>query len=81
MRLTSSEYDCLSDIISKYQEVDSKLNKIQKELVCLEKQKDEVLNVLSLNKDYEQAFFKEIEEKYGKGNLDLTTLEYITTTT
>lgn len=64
-------------IVKSYQDLESSLTKVQEQLEALSKLKDTLLLNLDEIQARERDFFQQLEKEYGKGKLDLYTLEYI----
>lgn len=64
-------------IVKSYQDLESSLTKVQEQLEALSTIKDTLLLNLDEIRAHELSFFGDLEKTYGKGKLDLYTLEYI----
>ena len=78
IKLESSDLTSASTIVNKYREAEVELLEIQKRLEDLDVQKTELLTRLEAVNEEEITFFNSLEKKYGKGQLDLLTFEYLT---
>tara|TARA_R100000008_G_scaffold82578_1_gene66996 strand:- start:550 stop:843 length:294 start_codon:yes stop_codon:yes gene_type:complete len=80
VKFSKEEMDEISNIQKTYLDIQQALGQIsvnkikfQKRFESLEKAEQDVLNSFSDTEKMEADFLKKIQEKYGEGNLDLTT--------
>jgi hypothetical protein len=76
-KLKESEHKEVSAIVESYREIESSLTQVQHQLQELDSIKDTLLTQLDAIRSRELDFFQQLEKEYGKGKLDLYTLEYI----
>ena len=77
IKLENSELASASTIVNKYREAEVELLEIQKKLEELDVQKTDLLSRLEKVNEEELQFFSQLENKYGEGQLDLLTFEYL----
>jgi hypothetical protein len=76
-KLKESEHKEVSAIVESYREIETSLTQVQQQLQELDSIKDALLSQLDTIRSRELEFFQQLEKTYGKGKLDLYTLEYI----
>jgi nucleoside-triphosphatase THEP1 len=77
IKLEDQEYKDMIVIIDEYKEIEFQLTKVQSQLEKLSTEQNSMLNKLETNRESENAFFSKIEKRYGKGAIDLLTMEYV----
>lgn len=78
MRLSEEEYREISVIIDQYREAEVSLDKMQEKLESVLAEKERIENRLEDLRKREVSLFEVLENRYGKGRLDLLTMEYFT---
>jgi hypothetical protein len=80
-KLTVEEIEKLQEIQQKNAAVATELGNLEITKLQVEARKAEVVEFFNKLKEEEQAFGKELSEKYGNGSIDLENGEFIPTTT
>ena len=78
-KLTVEEIEKLQEIQQKNAAVASELGNLEITKLQVEARKAEVVEFFNKLKEEEQAFGKELSEKYGNGSIDLEQGEFIPT--
>jgi hypothetical protein len=78
-KLTVEEVEKLQEIQQKNAAVASELGNLEITKLQVEARKAEVVEFFNKLKEEEQAFGKELSEKYGNGSIDLEKGEFIPT--
>ena len=78
-KLTTEEVEKLQEIQQKNAAVASELGNLEITKLQVEARKAEVVEFFNKLKEEEQAFGKELSEKYGNGSIDLEKGEFIPT--
>jgi hypothetical protein len=78
-KLTVEEIEKLQEIQQKNAAVASELGNLEITKLQVEARKAEVVEFFNKLKEEEQAFGKELSEKYGNGSIDLEKGEFIPT--
>jgi hypothetical protein len=76
-KLTTEEVEKLQEIQQKNAAVASELGNLEITKLQVEARKAEVVEFFNKLKEEEQAFGKELSEKYGNGSIDLEKGEFI----
>ena len=76
-KLTVEEIEKLQEIQQKNAAVASELGNLEITKLQIEARKNEVVDYFNKLKEEEQAFGKELSEKYGNGSIDLEKGEFI----
>jgi len=76
-KLTSEEIEKLQEIQQKNAAVATELGNLEITKLQLEARKGDVIKFYNDLKEEEQAFGKELSEKYGNGSIDLEKGEFI----
>jgi hypothetical protein len=76
-KLTQEQLQQISDIQSKYQAVAQEFGNIELQKLALEARTQATKQFLSELQDQEKQLAETIEQQYGKGNIDLSTGEFI----
>ena len=76
-KLTEKEVEALKSFQARTQNVITDLGKIELQMTDLEEMKSQVKASMTAVLEEQNAFFKTIEETYGKGQIDLNTYEFI----
>lgn len=76
-KLTTEEIEKFQVIQQKNNLIVNELGSIELVKMQVEKRRTEALNFLTALREEEQAFGKELSEKYGDGTLDLESGEFI----
>ena len=76
-KLTVEEIEKLQDLQQKNAAVASELGNLEITKLQIEARKDEVIKYFNELKTEENAFGKELSEKYGNGTIDLEKGEFI----
>ncbi len=77
MRLTDEEYREIAIIVDQYRETSDSLDRMQEKLERVLVEKNMIESRIELIRDRENKLFADLEKQYGKGRLDLLTMEYI----
>ena len=80
-KLTVEEIEKLQEIQQKNAAVATELGNLEITKLQVEARKAEVVEFFNKLKEEEQAFGKELSEKYGNGSIDLENGEFIPTPT
>lgn len=75
-KLTEKELETLKEIQTKTNQITLLLGQIEVQKQILEGQKVNILNQFSDLQDEQSKFAKELQEKYGDGNVDISTGEF-----
>lgn len=76
-KLTTEEIEKFQSIQQKNNLVVNELGAIELAKLQIERRRTEALNFLTSLREEEQAFGKELTEKYGEGSIDLENGEFI----
>jgi hypothetical protein len=76
-KLTQEQLQQISDIQSKYQAVAQEFGNIELQKLALEARTQATKQFLSELQDQEKQLAETIEQQYGKGNIDLSTGEFV----
>ena len=79
-KLTVEEIEKLQEIQQKNAAVATELGNLEITKLQVEARKAEVVEFFNKLKEEEQAFGKELSEKYGNGSIDHENVEFIPTT-
>jgi hypothetical protein len=75
-KLDQKEIESLRSFINKYREIYSDIEKIEKEMIELEKKSGSLLEELEFFREKEKSFLEDLSKKYGVGNLNPLTLNW-----
>jgi uncharacterized Fe-S cluster-containing MiaB family protein len=75
-KLDQKEIESLQSFINKYREIYSDIEKIEKEMIELEKKSGSLLEELEFFREKEKSFLEDLSKKYGEGNLNPLTLNW-----
>jgi len=75
-KLDQKEIESLRSFINKYREIYSDIEKIEKEMIELEKKSGSLLEELEFFREKEKSFLEDLSKKYGEGNLNPLTLNW-----
>ena len=77
VKFQDEDYRKLAVIIDRYRELERELDIVQNKLVELDSKKTSLLEKLDEIRVDETSFFTVVESKYGKGKLDLMSMNYV----
>ncbi len=77
MKLNEEQTQLMNDIVNEYNSLENRMNTIEKELQLLNDSKNLIMTDLENAKSREKEFFEQLEKFYGKGKLDLFSMEYV----
>jgi len=77
IKMTAEEIEKFQSIQQKNNLVVNELGAIELAKLQIERRRTEALNFLTSLREEEQAFGKELTEKYGEGSIDLENGEFI----
>lgn len=75
--LSTEELSSANKIVSEYRTIESEFTEIQSQLAKIDAEKSNLLIRLDAIRSEELEFYDTLEDKYGKGKIDLLTFEYI----
>jgi septation ring formation regulator EzrA len=76
-KLSNEELSSANKIVNEYRTIESEFTEIQSQLEKIDAEKVNLLSRLDAIRSEELEFYENLEDKYGKGKIDLLTFEYI----
>ena len=75
--LSNEELSVANKIVNEYRTIETEFTEIQSQLERIDAEKSNLLSRLDAIRSEELEFYDNLEDKYGKGKIDLLTFEYI----
>ena len=75
--LSNEELSVANKIVNEYRTIETEFTEIQSQLERIDAEKSNLLSRLDAIRFEELEFYDNLEDKYGKGKIDLFTFDYI----